>query len=202
MKNNENGFSAVESLLVIVIVALIGVVGYMVYHNAHKSNPTTVSTSKTHTQTAKNKPASNPSSFSFKELGIKFTPTASLSGLHYTVIPASDDMLGGAYLADASTDAAFNKCLKDTNGANVSNDASSASFAGITKESGTYPTDANDSPELGPLVKQFDGFYVTIGYPNGEVCQGTQADQDQWGQAKRDAQQDFLQSLTKTIQEN
>jgi len=35
---NQNGFSAVEALLVLIIVILIGIVGYMVYRNHHKAS--------------------------------------------------------------------------------------------------------------------------------------------------------------------
>jgi Tfp pilus assembly protein PilX len=47
MKRNQDGFSAVEAILVLVIVSLIGVVGFMVYNNHHKTvNATNSSDSK------------------------------------------------------------------------------------------------------------------------------------------------------------
>lgn len=54
LQNNEQGFSAVEIVLVVIIVALIGTVGWLVYENHHKTN--TVST----TNTSTNKPTSTP----------------------------------------------------------------------------------------------------------------------------------------------
>jgi Tfp pilus assembly protein PilE len=47
MKKNEQGFGAVEVILVVVIVALIGVVGFMVYKNHNKTakNTTTAANS-------------------------------------------------------------------------------------------------------------------------------------------------------------
>lgn len=53
MKRNENGFSAVEVVLVLVIVGLIGVVGFMVYknHNKTRDGITTANTTKASTTT-------------------------------------------------------------------------------------------------------------------------------------------------------
>jgi len=47
MKNNENGFGAVEGLLVIVVVVLLGVVGYMVYKNHNKVTSNSSTTTST-----------------------------------------------------------------------------------------------------------------------------------------------------------
>lgn len=45
MKTNQKGFSAVETVLVLVIVALIGVVGFMVYKDHHKTATLTAKSS-------------------------------------------------------------------------------------------------------------------------------------------------------------
>ncbi len=58
LKNNNQGFSAVESVLVLAVVVLIGVVGFMVYNN-HKKTGTVLSTATK--QAAKKSPiASKP----------------------------------------------------------------------------------------------------------------------------------------------
>lgn len=44
LKKNEQGFSAVELILVIMVIVLIGVVGWMVYRNHHKTATTAVTT--------------------------------------------------------------------------------------------------------------------------------------------------------------
>jgi len=51
-KTNQKGFSAVETILVLVIVVLIGTVGYLVYKNHHKATTAnTTNTAKTSTST-------------------------------------------------------------------------------------------------------------------------------------------------------
>ncbi|MHB1865236.1 MAG: hypothetical protein ACYCPS_03700 [Candidatus Saccharimonadales bacterium] len=62
LKNNEQGFSAVEIVLVVVIVALIGVVGWLVYKNHHKTitpNVATISNNKPATPTTTPKTPTN-----------------------------------------------------------------------------------------------------------------------------------------------
>ncbi len=57
LKNNDDGFSAVELVMVIVIVGLIGVVGWMVYKNHHKAAPVAaVTVTKTVTKPATTTP--------------------------------------------------------------------------------------------------------------------------------------------------
>lgn len=69
LKNNQEGFSAVEAALVLVIVVLIGVVGFMVYKNHSKTttdstaaSSTTKPVTKTSTSTASTIP-NFPSSY-------------------------------------------------------------------------------------------------------------------------------------------
>lgn len=59
---NENGFSAVELVIVIVILVLVAIVGFLVYKNQHKSSLTNLSTSsaKTSTSSFKNSTQANP----------------------------------------------------------------------------------------------------------------------------------------------
>jgi len=71
---NENGFSGIEILMVVVIVALIGAVGYMVYKNKHQ--PTKVVTvtktaTKTPTPVANVPTVANPYS-GWKEYTLKY----------------------------------------------------------------------------------------------------------------------------------
>lgn len=164
--------------------------------------------SKPKTKTATTLPSQvsqAPSSFVFKELGIKFIPAKSLVGLRYTITAPTSSDEGGAYLSDASTDAAFNKCQIDSTTSNTSSSGPTAegqSFAAITKVKGTYSNNVTTSIAPGQLVKQFNGFYITIDYPNGPTCQGSQSDQSNWHQAAGSAAKDFQQSLSKTIEQN
>jgi|SRR5665213_806896 len=57
ISKNENGFSAVEVVLIVVILALIGVVGWLVYNNHHKATIAPVSTTTTTTKSATSEPA-------------------------------------------------------------------------------------------------------------------------------------------------
>jgi hypothetical protein len=57
MKKNQNGFSAIECLLLIIVAAIIGGVGYYVYHAHHKPKSHGASTATT-TSSPKAKSAS------------------------------------------------------------------------------------------------------------------------------------------------
>lgn len=57
MKRNQDGFSAIEIVLVLVIVGLIGIVGFMVYKNSNKSSDTTITASTTKSTTTETKTA-------------------------------------------------------------------------------------------------------------------------------------------------
>lgn len=51
-RTNQNGFSIVEVLLVLVVVAVLGFVGYKVYSRQHDSSATTASSQSTGSATA------------------------------------------------------------------------------------------------------------------------------------------------------
>ncbi len=56
---NESGFSAVETILILVIVVLLGAVGYLVYRNNHKPTVANVTTAKSSTSSSA-KPNTSP----------------------------------------------------------------------------------------------------------------------------------------------
>ena len=68
LQKNENGFSAVEIVLVLVIIVLIGAVGWLVYKDNHKNTTTsakstsasTKSSTSTSTKTTTTPAATNP----------------------------------------------------------------------------------------------------------------------------------------------
>jgi Tfp pilus assembly protein PilE len=66
ISKNENGFTFVEALLIILILAVIGGVGYMVYHNNHKSKTASVSTTAAKTSTATTSKATTSTSSTLK----------------------------------------------------------------------------------------------------------------------------------------
>ena len=59
LKNNQNGFSGVEGVIVLAVIVLIGVVGYMVYNN-HKKTTTASVAASTSPATTKTTAAANP----------------------------------------------------------------------------------------------------------------------------------------------
>jgi Tfp pilus assembly major pilin PilA len=59
LKNNQQGFSAVEAVMSLVIVALIIVVGFMVYKNHHKPTVASVSTTASKSSALKTKASSS-----------------------------------------------------------------------------------------------------------------------------------------------
>ncbi len=62
LSKNENGFGAVELILIIVIVALIGVVGWLVYRDRNKTTNSTLTTSTTSSNNTTTNKTSIPSS--------------------------------------------------------------------------------------------------------------------------------------------
>jgi len=200
---NEKGFSAVETIMALVILILIIGLGYLVYKNDHKTAPKTVIVkSQTTNSTKSNSPPNNY--FVFKELGVEFLPDKSLTGLNYTPTSPVSGSLGGAYITDSNVVAAYNQCQANAGSNTMSSDTTgeNTSFAAITKLPGVYSS-ASNSDGVGQLVKQFNGFYISISYPNGSTCaSSSQTDQNNWSLVSKSAAKVFAQSLTSTIKEN
>lgn len=74
MKTNENGFSAIEILIVLVIVGLIGAVGWLVYDRQKNPEKTASDTNTNQTQQATPKPEEQKES--------EFSLTAKLTSLN------------------------------------------------------------------------------------------------------------------------
>lgn len=197
---NEAGFSAVETILVLIIVVLISVVGYMVYKGQGKTRAKTSAKAVGATSSDTTGPTvRQPAYFDFKELSVKFVPDKSLSGLSYSLIPSYSGPAEGVYVTDSAVQAAFSQCQGDSNGNAIPSDnaAEASSFAGISRVPGSF--DASQ-PEESILVKQFNGFFISIGYPNGNDCASqSQADNDNWQQANQAARKALLGSLKSTI---
>src|ERR1700739_3420446 len=67
MKQNQNGFSALEGLLVLVIVGLIGFTGWYVYHSGHKAD-SLLSATSANTKTQLNcTPVSSPGNHTYSD---------------------------------------------------------------------------------------------------------------------------------------
>jgi hypothetical protein len=195
IKINESGFAVAEALIIVVVLILGVFVGFYV---ANHSKSTTSNKTSSSTQVS-NKTKAQPSYFDFKELGIKFIPDKSLYGLSYKYTAPANGDNGGAYITDTAVTAAYNRCQADTAGpAPTDNTGESSSFAGITKLPGTYDPTADMGENQ--LVKQFNGFFITIGFPNGNTCASmVQSDMDSMTAAIHAAQQTFQKSLSSTI---
>ncbi|HET9098623.1 MAG TPA: hypothetical protein VFN51_03315 [Candidatus Saccharimonadales bacterium] len=193
---NEAGFSAFEAVLVLLIILLIGVVGYMVY----KGQPKTATTTGAVASTKALSPApAKPAYFDFKELSVKFIPDKSLAGLSYSLIPGYSGPGEGVYVTDSAVQAAFSQCQGDSGGNAVPADqvAESSSFAGLSRAPGSY---AQSGGGEAVLVKQFNGFYITLSYPNGNNCAGqSQQDNANYQQVNQAAGKALLTSLKATI---
>ena len=91
IRKNQEGFSVVEVVLVLVVVALIGVVGFMVYKNQHKTtnnsttNATTLTTPPKTTTPPVTTPAQTTDTLTVKEWGVKVPLTTDISDLTYEV---------------------------------------------------------------------------------------------------------------------
>jgi|GEM_PF-569696 len=194
---NQSGFSAVETVLVIVVVVLIGVAGWLVYKNNHKKteNKNTTNTSQTKTTPAKTTPATDttPQAHVVKmpELGVQFTlPANTLTDFKYVV---SDVVYPQFNNAKYPTALLGTKQLEDM-GCPTSNGGSGAapSLGFFTKTPGQYPTNANVDNSTGALAKQFSDFYISY-RPRGFACfdeNNTKGDQmilDQTAQVKEAA---------------
>lgn len=200
--------SAKLPLLILLFLILLAAAGYGVYawqHQKLSSANTKIAALQSQLateQSATSKAASTvnvPQFFDFKQLGVKFIPDQTLAGLHYIIYPPSSSDQGGAYLADTATDAAYNQCQIDSISPSTTGvSAAESSFASISKVKGTYSATTKGAT-AGQLIKQFNGFYIVINYPNGQTCQGNKTDQNNWIQVSHSAAVDFQKTLINTI---
>ncbi len=75
LKKNQNGFTAVEALLIMLILVVIGAVGYIVYHNDYKTKKAIVSTTAakvTTTTSAKSSPTVTWQTYSNQQGGFTY----------------------------------------------------------------------------------------------------------------------------------
>jgi hypothetical protein len=81
---------------------------------------------------------------------------------------------------------------------NSGDDISGASFASIDKKKGTFPSSPDVLKGDGQLMKQFDGFYIEAGYPNGIGCADTSKSDDFFSvfNDSKDALRDAFQTAT------
>jgi hypothetical protein len=195
-KLSRSGFTMVEVLLLIAAAGLIVFTGIYVY----KAKQNTDKTLKPISSASAPKNSSNKvqgSRFDFKELGIWFTKPDDLAGLNYSAgeIDTSMGKAMSAYLAEASLIDIYKECVVPKG----QTADETASFAGITRFNGTYNQATFDVTD-GAFVKQFDGFYITYGTPNGLICSSEDETlNDKWAAALQRTQTLFYDAFKATV---
>lgn len=145
LKNNEFGFSAIENLLIVVTMAVVVGVGWYVWNNKNLSHK---STKNVLIKASINKDSSN--TLKIPELSIEIinVPTS----LH--------DLTYEKYYSDSSgVDIDLTtKTLESQDPSCGLGQGSEVAF--LNKSYGTF-----DDPKIGPLIKQFNGFFITYSKP-------------------------------------
>jgi hypothetical protein len=160
-KNSDNGFSAVEILLVLVIVILIGVIGGLVYHNDHKTTVPQTASAKSSPTSSSTKP-STTSVIKIPQLGIEIVVPNALKGLIYAVSDQTS-VNGEASIAVGFSTPALAA-------ADPGCSAAHGPLGVIAKTDGQYPAGANDENSSGQLVKQYPNFYISYDPSQGECA--------------------------------
>jgi hypothetical protein len=155
--NDENGFTVVESLLVIIILILIGFVGWYIYHTDHKTTP------PQSTQSADNstKP-STTNAIKIPQLGVELVVPNALKGIIYAVssqVPVNGETSISVGFSTPQLAAADPICS-----------AAHSPLGALSKTDGQYPTNANDENSSGQLVKQYPTFYIAYVPSQGQCA--------------------------------
>jgi len=155
MKTAQRGFTIVETLLALLVAAVIGFGGYYVWHNQHSKTTTTSPAKTVATNSQPTTSAKVASTFlAFKELGVQITVPETLKGLSYSAREGTS-ITGEPTTFIYLTSDAFKSFVTSCGGTDTA-----ASFAGINKVTGTYPTNPTPQNSDGALLKQFSGFYI------------------------------------------
>jgi hypothetical protein len=150
LKRNEQGFGAIEALLILVIVILIGVAGWFIYKNHHQAAKPVTSTGPAAVTTN----STNPAPIKVPELGVELVNIpASIKDLTYKVLPPRSSQ---SYTTTVFTTASLTKL-----------DASCTSIGNLNRYSGTYDASADQGPFT--FIKQFSGFWIAFVH-NGVEC--------------------------------
>lgn len=164
MKLNQKGFGVVEGLLAaITITLLVGVCFYVV--NANKNDEKTDKSITAQSAATEGKPLEKPKVeyVEFKDLGFKIKKTEKMNDWSYLVEP---QLPTTRYVQSAAHVKAIQECNKGSVYADQQISTTSGSFMAFTKQNGVYKEPV-DELVFEKLAKQFDTFYITVGYPNG-----------------------------------
>jgi len=117
LKSDEQGFSAVEVILVLVIVVLIGAVGFLVYKNHNKTTKASVATTTTTTKPAATTPTKTTTPASTTTQPATGTVIKSADGKVAITLPTDYKMTGrtdgGSTCGFAPSSPAPGTCISD-----------------------------------------------------------------------------------------
>lgn len=168
---SQTGFAPVQALLFIVIIGIIGGTGYYVYtankntNDALKANNSSTPTFK---KSEKKAEKQDQQYIAIKELGIKIPVKSTDTTYDIAVDP---NYVG---ISTKGFQSAVGNCKPEN--------TASSSFPAVivvTKHTGTF--DSNPDKKFDQLGaydsfgKQFSGFYLSYGTPDGGYCNGAQS---------------------------
>jgi hypothetical protein len=172
MKINQKGFGVIEILLSIIALSLVVGVGYYVYDQRNSSdtnkatttsNTTTPASTDTKAEKKIDIPTPEKEYVELKNIGLKIVKSGEIANMSFKTVADSPSTY---FVRHNKIDELLKKCSGGSGA-----DASSHAFMSVRHNEGTY--DENDNTS-GPreLIKQFEGYYITAGYPNGSQCGG------------------------------
>lgn len=187
---SQKGFTVVEVLLVVIALTLLAGVGLYGYNSIKNKDSEKKETVKV---AAPKKEASVPKEYvELPDLGVKFEKTQGIQDFSFEVDPSVPST---KYVHSTQYTAATKAC-----GWNDSEYTISArSIAAIGRENGVYDEDSPQNIGVG-LVKQFKGFYIRIGHPNGAILCNNEADSEKIAELRTQLSRKLDEAL-QTIQE-
>ncbi len=186
LSSNQQGFSAIEAILIIVIVGLVGFTGWYVYHAQQTTNkalaPSTSTTPKFKkiTKTVSSKPSptttSRATTFKISELGIelvKVPPSiADLTDYEFASSTGVDSNNTTTSPVKSVSVQFSTQSLSSADPACSAKDGTS--IGALARTNGTY---VNKGPKDDTaFVKQFSGFYITYSHPQAACSNSSSAE--------------------------
>lgn len=156
LRKNQQGFAAIEAVLIVLILVIVAGTGVYVYHANHAADNILATASSesaaSATETRSSAPTAattNTGTLKIPELGIELINIpASLNGLKYAISHGTN----GDYYVSASFTTTnllpLNKLCS----------ASEGPIGALSRVNGIWHQ--SEDSEGGPLVKQYDGFYL------------------------------------------